>query len=255
MALPVKDPASGKLTCQYAIVEGPVAHLTADRRVSCSFEIGLDDAPEPSQRLQESQLARRLPAHQDQASRRRAIAFKHQKAQRKLGSVPICIPYAEHLSFSSAGARVCQLQESFLSLIEASALLHQHQRRLDTTEEGRAYLVAELQDYRLAYDLAGELLADGLHELSRGARKLLAAIRKGGVDPASFYRQELRQLTGLGDPVLKEYLRELTGLEYVEGFKSKSSRICYRLLIAREEPVRSPLLSPEELERRLACQA
>jgi len=102
--------------------------------------------------------------------------------------------------------------------------------------------------------VAGELVTDSLHELSRGARKLWARIREGVADPACFYRKELHDLTGLDTATLKDYLHELVELEYIEGgFEAKAYRTRYRLLVDREEPGPAPLVSPEELERRLTC--
>ena len=252
--LRVKDSRSGAVAPQFVTTEGPVAYLTADQRMSCSFVIPLDDWPDQAQRVLESQRARRLFPPHDLAKRCLAIGVKHRRAQRQLQAVPVCIPYAGRLSFPSRGPRVCQLQESFLGLIEASAVLHQHQRKWGATEYGKAYILADLQDYRLAYDLASELLADSLHELSRGARKLLARIREGMVDSACFYRKELHDLTGLDTPTLKDYLQELVELEYIGGgFEAKAYRIRYRLLGDREEAAPAPLVSPEELERQLTC--
>jgi hypothetical protein len=251
--LPVKDSACGAISVQFVAMEGPVAYLTADQRMSCGLVIPLDDWPGQAQRLLESQRARRGPAYHDQVKRLHSVGHKHRQAQRRLTATGVSIPYAEHLSFPSTGARVCQLQESFLGLIEASALLHQQQRKWDVNEAGKSIILADLQDYRLAYDLASELLADGLHELSRGARKLWARIREGVADPACFHRKELHDLTGLDTATLKDYLHELVELEYLEGgFEAKAYRIRYRLLVEREEAAPAPLLTPEELEER-AC--
>jgi hypothetical protein len=254
--LPVEDSISGVVSSQYVEGRGPVAYLTADPRMSCSFEIPLDDGPEQTQRLLKNQLARRLPSHQEQSKCFEAIVLKHQQAQRKLMPSPVCIPYAEQLSFPGKGSRSYSLQESFLGLIEASAVLHQHQRKWGATETRQSYILADCQDYRLAYELAGELVADGLSELSRGARKLWAHIRKGVADPACFYRKELHDLTGLDTNTLKEHLQELVELEYIEGgFEAKAYRIRYRLLVDQEEARDANLLTPEELEERLRGRA
>ena len=266
-AVPLKDPLTGKITTHILTVEGPVAYLetTTDPRINHEnatrcFEITLDESDEQTERILKSQRAYRLPSRKNRHRESEAILKRHHQAQRLLEAVLVFIPYADKLTFPSKRLRNRRDNERFLCLIEASAFLHQHQRERGKTDDGDSYVLANLEDYRLAYDLAKEVLATTLHELSRGAKDIWEKIRdwavgEGGLESYSdlvFTRRDLRKVTGAEDHQLRSALQELVDMEYLEiagGAVGKAFH--YRLLVARDEDVPVALLSPEELERRL----
>jgi hypothetical protein len=77
----------------------------------------------------------------------------------------VTIPYAERLSFPSQWLRTRRDNQRFLCLIEVITFLHQHQRERGETSEGKPYVVATVADYRLAYELAREVLASQPYRL------------------------------------------------------------------------------------------
>jgi hypothetical protein len=177
-----------------------------------------------------------------------------------LEEVLVFIPYADKLTFPNKRLRNRRDNERFLCLIEASAFLHQYQRQTGKTEDGDPFVLANLDDYRLAYDLAKEVLATTLHELSRGAKEIWQKIRDWIVGESSsdqcfeqlFTRRDLRLVTGAEDHQLRSALQELVDMEYLEiagGAVGKAFH--YRLLVAKDEDVPVALLPPEELERRI----
>lgn len=145
-----------------------------------------------------------------------------------------------------------------MCLIEASAFLHQYQRERGSTEDGDDYVMASLDDYRLAYQLAHEVLSLTLHELSRGAKDLWQLIRAWVHAQADdrtreflFTRRDLRRVTDIEDHQLRAALQELVDMEYVEVAAGQNGRAYqYRLLVAHEQEAPVALLSPEDLERR-----
>lgn len=264
-AVPLKDPATGKISTQILTVEGPVAYLetTTDPKINHEnatrcFEITLDESVEQTDRIHSVQRSRRMPAQENLYRLGAAIRERHHNAQRLLEPVLVFIPYADRLTFPNKKLRNRRDHERFLCLIEASAFLHQHQRERGKTEDGDAYVLAALEDYELAYALAQEVLAITLHELSRGAKDIWQQARDWLLTEAGdcfedrlFTRRELRQVTGAEDHQLRTALAELVEMEYMEIAAGTNGRAFhYRLLVARDEDVPVFLLSPGELRTR-----
>ena len=171
------------------------------------------------------------------------------------------IPYATHLSFPTRWLRTRRDNERFLSLIEASAFLHQQQREGGTTKSGRKFIRATMGDYRLAYRLAREVLRTTLHELSREARELLEAARvmlanpKNGLEDNAFTRRDLRRHTGMQDHRIREALGHLVEMEYVTVVAGGSQGRTYQYRLMPDLPTEigplQQLTTPEQLERLL----
>jgi hypothetical protein len=264
-AVVIKDPVTGQMRTQEFEVEGPIAYIetTTDAQInpenaSRCFEIFLDESEAQTQRIQERQRAAREVQRHSQAERQ-AILERHHNAQRLLEPVMVVIPYVRHLSFPTRWLRTRRDNERFLCLIEASAFLHQHQRtcRRLTRPDGEeiTYIEATVEDYRLAHELARNVLRDCLHELSPSARELLEVARK--LDCDQFTRRELREASGWPQRRVIEATDELVAMEYLTA-SSGSQGKTYLYSLAKSNgsqpsPV-SSLLRPEELERILARQ-
>ena len=261
-AVPLKDPATGKISTQILTVEGPVAYLetTTDAKIhhenaTRCFEITLDETAEQTRRIHQVQRERRLPSTENLHRVGADIRQRHHNAHRLLQPLLIFIPYAAQLTFPDKKLRNRRDHERFLCLIEASAFLHQHQRARGKTDDGDDYVLASLDDYELAYALAQEVLAMTLHELSRGAKDVWQQTRDwlfkeaGSSFPERiFTRRELRQVTGTEDHQLRSALTELVEMEYLEVAAGTPGRAYqYRLLIARDEDVPAYLIPPAQL--------
>ena len=266
-AAPVKDPLTGQFATKIFTVEGPVAYLetTTDPKINHEnatrcFEINLDESEEQTTRIQAFQRAQRLPKKRNRHLMAEEVARRHHQAQRLLESVLVFIPYAEHLTFPSKKLCTRRDNERFLCLIEAVAFLHQYQRERGVTEDGTPYILANLDDYRLAYELAKDVLAATLHELSRGARDVWGSIRdwvlsEGLEDYRAlvFTRREARQAIGAEDHQLRAAMQELCDMEYLEIVSGTNGKTYYyRLLVAKDEDAPTPLLSPDDLARKWA---
>jgi hypothetical protein len=147
--------------------------------------------------------------------------------------------------------------------VEAVTLLHQYQRSKKTvTYEGEElhFIIATPADYRIAYELATDVLHATFHELTRSARDLwsviLALAKKSGEKPAhfEFLRRELRQFSSWQDHRLRDALAELVEMEYLAAVGgSQGKAYTYRLLVHGEEgpSLLGDLTTPDELERKL----
>ncbi len=261
-AVTITDPATGQMRMQEFEVEGPIAyietttasHLNQENASRC-FEIYLDESEEQTRRIHDKQRFMRRPSMLKSCDKK-AIQARHHNAQRMLTETNIAIPYVKHLTFPTRWLRTRRDNERFLCLIEVSAFLHQHQRscrRLDGANgETFSYIEANLDDYRLAYDLAKDVLRDTLHELSISARDLLKA---AGKLEGAFTRRELRNAIGWSQRRIHEGVRELLDMEYIAEVSGSNGRAHQYTIVLNNGEQPSPvvnLLHPDELAQKLA---
>jgi len=274
----IKDPATGRMQTKTYTVEGPIAYLetTTDGEVNPEnstrcFELFLDESMEQTEKVQSAQRTSRTRDGLSRGDRAQQIVKKHQNAQRLLDMVNVVIPYAPLLRFPSKWLRTRRDNERFLCLIEAICFLHQHQRERHTSEEYGCeitYIEATVEDYRLAYELAKEVLSHTLHDLRKHSRELLEEIITMAEEKAAeaqrksheilFSRREIREYTCWSDRKLKECLSQLEDLEYldvVSGSKGKTFLYQISERCSCDRFALTGLMSPSELEEKVRCAA
>lgn len=265
-AVVIKDPTSGSMKTKHFEVEGPIAyletttnpHINYENATRC-FEINLDESQRQTERIHQRQREARTLARFEKHPLKEVIRRRHHNAQRLLQPVKVLIPFVDKLSFPTRWLRTRRDHERFLCLIEVVAFLHQHQRKRGTvaasTGEKLDYIEATPADYRLAYELAREVLRATLHELSTGARELLGAIHEMVSEDEKppckvpFGRRQLRAHVNWPDRRLRETLQELVELEYLAAHGSQGRAYTYFLLPVEEQvsPL-AQLTTPEQLE-------
>jgi hypothetical protein len=152
----------------------------------------------------------------------------HQNAQRLLRPLAVVNPYAPKLTFLDTRTRTRRDHEKYLTLIDAVALLHQHQRTMHTVERsGRAieYVEVEPRDIEIANRLAGEVLGRSLDELPPQTRRVLSLLDAWVTSSCNelgcergdfrFTTREVRDALELGQTQAKIHLARLVDLEYV----------------------------------------
>jgi hypothetical protein len=144
-----------------------------------------------------------------------------------------------------------------LTLIDAIALLHQHQREIKTmaTDDGTLeYIEASQADVQLAQALAEQVgLKPSLDELRPQARKLLALISEMAkaecerlrieIPAYRFTRRVVREFTRWGDTQLRQHLKRLEEMEYLVMRRggNQGQLVVYQLATTEEEEThRSP---------------
>ncbi len=271
-AVVLKDAATGKMQTRQFEVEGPIAYLetTTDaflnpENTSRCFEIPLDESIAQTQRIHQHQRRARSLTGLKTKVGLSGLQRKHHNAQRLLEKIWVVIPYSEKLIFPDRLLRTRRDHERFLSLIEAAAFLHQHQRpRKTATLDGQTttYIEATVQDYALAYRLALRVLWVSLDELSRWSRELvdwmrqqtdLAAEDKIKPTDVRWTRRQLRESLRWPDRRLRESLNELVELEYLQTLRgSQGQAYLYRLNpYFQNSPQALGLLTPEQLKEKL----
>jgi DNA primase len=232
-----KDAATGKLVTEEYRVEGPVMIALTTTAAEIDEELlnrclvlTIDEGREQTAAIHAAQRERRTLAGLLAKAERDLILKTHQDAQRLLEPLAVVNPYANRLTFLDDRTRTRRDHEKYLTLIDAIALLHQHQRTIKALAspcgtKTLRYIEAEIADIALANELAHEVLGRTLDELPPQTRKLLALLvslveRDCAVQSARradyrFSRRQVRETTKWGDTQLKIHLARLVELEYL----------------------------------------
>jgi DNA primase catalytic core len=268
LAVPIKDPNSGKIKTTVLEIHGPIAYMesTTDQHVNPEnanrcFELYLDETEAQTKAIFAAQRRARSLDGWRHEQRKAAMLAVHHNAQRLLRPLKVIIPFVELIEFPAAWLRSRRDNDRFLSLIEGIAFLHQHQR--ETGEEnGAGFIVASLDDYAIAYDLAHQVFADNAGDLPKPARDFLAQVEavvesfakagKTTVAETWFNRRMIREATKHPDHLIKRLMREIEDLEYVQVQRAPNGgSFRYRLLPQKKAPaVLDGLLVPSALAER-----
>jgi len=250
-----KDPATGMLITQQYRVEGPVMLFLTTTAIDVDEELTnrclvltINESREQTRAIQARQRSRRTLAGLMAQSEAQAIHRLHRNAQRLLRPLAVVNPYAERLTFLDDRTRTRRDHAKYLTLIEAVALLQQHQREIKAVRRvGRTieYIEVTLDDIALANELAHEVLGRSLDELPPQTRRVLGAIealveeqcraRSIARTDARFTRRELRASCGMSDTAVRIHLERLVAMEYVRPVAGRNGqRFEYELLFDGE---------------------
>ena len=176
-------------------------------------------------------------------------------------------PWADRLTFTAERTRTRRDHEKYLTLIDAIALLHQHQRKRDTDAadpERAGYITVTLEDIALANRIAPELLGRSLDELPPQTRRVYENCKQivrermetDEIEQrlAFFSRREVRDRLGWGITQIRTHLERLRDMEFIAArYGRPGSSFQYELLTdCREKPVTDHigLLDVEKLRLR-----
>ena len=267
-----KDPQSGKMVTQEYHVEGPVMIFLTTTAIDLDEEsqnrcltLAVDESAEQTGRIHRVQRERRTLAGLVAREQRKDVLKKLRNAQRLLQSLAILNPFAPALTFATARTRNRRDHEKYLTLIDAIALLHQHQREIKTLPGEQRYIEVTLDDIALANELAPEVLGRSLDELPPQTRRLLAHIRelmkqkrkeRSTKNASTFSRKELRDLCGWSLTQVRVHLERLVELEYLAVRHGRlGSQFVYEILFDLDVPeavAHVGLLDVGQLRRNLA---
>ena len=254
-----KDPSSGRLVTHEYRVEGPVAIFLTTTAIDVDEELlnrclvlTVNETREQTRAIHRLQRERRTLAGLLAGQERETILRRHRNAQRLLRPLPVVNPYAPALTFLDTRTRTRRDHAKYLALIDAVALVHQHQREIKTVDHRGAtveYLEVELSDVEVANRLAGEVLGRSLDELPPQTRRLLELLDRMVAEAAErddvergqvrFTRRQVRRETGWRDTQLRLHLGRLADMEYLlihQGGRGRS--FVYELLY--EEKAEAP---------------
>ena len=234
-----KDPATGNLVTQQYKVMGPVMIFLTTTAIEIDEELlnrclvlSVDEDREQTRAIHRLQRTKRTLAGLEARQEKARLLNLHQNAQRLLRTLAVVNPYADQLTFLDDRTRTRRDHEKYLTLIDAIALLHQHQRPVRTMAGGAGaghaaieYIEVIPADIARANALAHEVLGTSLDELPPQTRRLLAVLhglvaeRMAAARIARrdvrFSRADVRRASGLSDTQARIHLERLTALEYL----------------------------------------
>jgi DNA primase catalytic core len=249
-----KDPTTGKMVTQEYHVEGPVMIFLTTTAIDLDEELqnrcltlAVDESAEQTGRIHRVQRERRTLAGLLAHETRKDLLTQLRNAQRLLSPLAVVNPFAPALTFATARTRNRRDHEKYLTLIDAIALLHQHQRqRGQHLVNGRTveFVEVTLDDIALANQLAPEVLGRSLDELPPQTRRLLAHIRelmkakrKEQKAVTTFSRRELRDLCGWSLTQVRVHLERLVELESLAVRHGRlGSQFVYEVLFDLDAP-------------------
>jgi DNA primase catalytic core len=230
-----KDPKTGKLVTHGYRVEGPVMIVLTTTAVDLDEELvnralvlAVDETQDQTRAIHDAQRRRRTLEGRLAQAEREILLRLHQNAQRLLDAVAVVNPYAPQLTFTDAQTRARRDHEKYLTLIDAIALLHQHQREKKRADRGGvslSYIEVSPSDIALANRLAAHVLGHSLDELPPQTRRCLTTLDRWVGEQCErhqlhrsdvrFLARDVREVTSLGATQVKLHLRRLVELEYV----------------------------------------
>jgi len=251
-----KDPQTGRMETQVYHVEGPVMIFLTTTAIDIDEELqnrcltlSVDESREQTERIHALQRqARTLEGLKTRKHKPKLLSLLR-NVQRLIEPLAVMNPYAAALTFPAELTRTRRDHEKYLTLMDAIALLHQHQRPRETNTDGERFdfVRVSLDDIALANRIAPELLGRSLDELPPQTRRMLVRI-KGFVRARMkenhteqrhtlFSRRDLRSLGGWSEFQVRVHLGKLESLEYVARRWGKQGQGCaYELLTAVDEP-------------------
>jgi DNA primase catalytic core len=218
-----KEPSTGKLVTHQYKVEGPVMIFLTTPAIDLDEELlnrclvlSVNEDREQTQAIHKLQREQQTLEGLIRRQERKEIVRRHQNAQRLLKPLYVANPYANELTFPDNCTRMRRDHVKYLTLIRVIALLHQHQRPINTAR-GVTYIEATGEDIQTADRLMKELLARSLDELPPQTRKLLSLIEAmvAGRTGFLFSRRDVRDHTGWGATQIRIHLDRLREMEYL----------------------------------------
>ncbi|MFN9729561.1 MAG: DNA primase, partial [Pseudomonadota bacterium] len=258
-----KDPATGKLVTEEYRVEGPVMLFLTTTAIEIDEELlnrclvlTINESREQTAAIQARQRASRTLEGLLAQARHDEVLAVHRAAQRLLRPLAVVNPYADRLTFASEQVRMRRDHQKYLALIDAIALLHQHQRPIRSVPRGDGaidYVEATLDDIALANRLAHEVLGRSLDELPPQTRRVLSLIQAWVQARASaqaqapsavrFTRRELRAVLGMSERQVRVHVDRLVALDYLLPHAGRNGqRFVYELLFDGDSTADAPRL-------------
>ena len=258
-----KDSLTGKLVTQEYRVEGPVMIFTTttamdvdEELLNRCFVLSVNEDRAQTQAVHRLQREQQTLEGLVRREERRAILRLHQNAQRLLRPVRVVNPYAKELTFPDGLLRTRRDHMKYLTLIRASAFLHQHQRPLKTASFGVKrieYVEATPEDIAVANRLVSEVLGRSLDDLRPETRRMLLAIdelvtkesqkQKMSRSDFRFSRRQVREYTGWSATQVRIHMERLHEMEYLVTHRGgRGQSFVYELVFEPSENGAKPQL-------------
>ncbi|OVE76836.1 hypothetical protein BVX98_04565 [bacterium F11] len=246
---------NGRIKTEEITVEGPACfvetttktHLHPENETR-TFDIYVDESEQHTIKVFEAQDRRFTnPIHPEIRTR---TLKRWQNAQRLLKPYPVLIEFARQIPFPTKPLRVRRDRPKFMALIEASALLHQYQRTTKSIND-TTYLVATIEDYAIARELALPILKNVLKGTTPKCVELVEEARKLSDDQLEITKKSLEDTLKWDRKTVSKYLKEALARGCLEvsdvGGKGRGNSAKYDF-IQPVSDVDVPLPSPDDFK-------
>lgn len=270
------DPQTGKLHTEHYEVFGPVVIVITTTSAEAFDEetrsrfvlLTMDESAEQTRLVLERQRRRRTLEGVLERAESDEVQKLHHDAQRLLRPLQVVNPYADALTYPFERLIHRREQKKYLALIDAIALLHQHQRETKRAVRGDVeveYVEVKVEDIALANELARDVLSRALDELAPPVRGMYREIRalcerraaemKCSLRDVKLSRREIREATGWSDWQVRTYCQQLVELEYLQATTgANGKKFVYELAWDgkdEESPALRELVDVEKLKQLL----
>ena len=245
----VAKAVDGRAVTQFHCVEGPVQLFLTSTSQTIDEELlnrclvlAVDESREQTHAIQ--QLQRLLQSRSGLEKRREASGLQalHRNAQRLLRPLVVTNDLDATLPFPCERTRHRRDHAKYLSLIQAIALLHQHQRTLHVDESGTESIAVEPSDIALANRLIEKLLKQSNNELPPQSQRCLESLQgfvqshcqRDRLTPPEFRftRRSFREQSGWTDNQLRVHFQRLIDLEFLRVHRGRQGcTYLYELVI------------------------
>jgi len=237
----MKDPKTGRMETRamkskaiVSCVMTSTSNSINPENASRSFIIAADETPEQTRRIHEAQKKKysleRYDAKKDIIPR---IEKTYHAAGRLLEKVAVVNPFAQYIQFPDKLMRTRRDHERFQDLIAVIAFVRQFQKE-KFMHNGMDCVECDLEDYRWAMQILSAALASTLLEIPlsvidfyddlRAFAREQAAEKGIKASEVSMTQREIREYTGLGQVMVKRYMRMLVEYEYVVVVRGATNR-------------------------------
>jgi DNA primase catalytic core len=265
----VKNEETGLSEATYRSVECPACIITTTTRDRVHpenstriFELYVNPSPEQTALIHE--LAREKVTVEWLAKKKEIANTQalHKAIQRFIPSVNVVIPFSEHIDFPKDSVRSRRDFPRFLDLIKSVALFRQFQKAPKKHDDGTDYIEADIEDYRVAFELGKKLFASTFSPISDRAKDVLRvclAIEAEGFTRADVKKKarEMKIHVPENGRSLADQLRSLEeadAIKCIEGGKGKTYTYAKRIekLEDLDQANISVIPTPEQITRRLS---
>ncbi|MCG7852395.1 MAG: hypothetical protein MIO92_07720, partial [Methanosarcinaceae archaeon] len=167
-----RKPMPNKMECPCSVIVTTTKEGIHDENSTRIFELYADESLEQTKNVVEHTLRRADRTKRISQEKKTRILDLHHNVQRMLQSVYVSIPFGEDLSFPAKTTRHRRDSDRFINLIKTVAFLRQMQKEKKTIN-GVECIDADLDDYRIAYDIGMDIIRATLNTISNRAKNAL----------------------------------------------------------------------------------
>jgi hypothetical protein len=263
------DAKTGKFSVDEYVVNGPVVVMVSttnpdaldDETRQRFLMLTIDESAEQTKKILIAQRTKNTHHWYQNTSDEPTLTRLHQNMQRLLKPLTVTFPDSIKIRWPYGRLQMRREQGKFLSLVKASTLLFQHQRKTGTIQRANGcameFVQATQYDVELAMELAAEVFIRNIDDVPPIGRTLLkcitalvneklAHLRATSPDnkdldilQVPFSRKELRQQIGWSETQVRRICEHLVELGYLGRLGGRQGAACRYVLLdnGEDDPV------------------